>query len=393
MKYLWLNFVLLLAIGPALAQANPEATIIAELPIRSGSGRYSAHLSPDGKLVMGIDRDTFCLYTLVGEELWCLTVTNESNLEAEIIVDGDSVVWSPDGRYIAFSLIETGLDPDVRVIDIAEQDYRNLTDDGYGGSVVWLDKIPDGVFLDLVPAWMPDGRLTFARHTPDVGIVPSLWAVDPEGGDPEKITDFEVDEAEWNVIHSMDWSIDGSQMVYVHAINHSLIGELGVYNVAEDRFRPLATTERLDFRYFIRADFSPDGEWILLLTSEREVSMEGRASRQLGSGYEVFSTDEGTVEHIVAPMGIQSAGWMPDNSLLFIYSNPDMRESGGLFAAESPDAASVKLLDHPVKEDQVISYSAPTPDEYAPLMVTAGGLLLLGNPRARSTHVVQLGVE
>jgi Tol biopolymer transport system component len=115
--------------------------------------------------------------------------------------------WSPDGRRLAFTG-ESGLG--YREIDV-------WTVDGDEGSVRRVTRTGDALW----PAWAPDGRsIVYARGedlrrnrggAPDY--TSSLWAIDPDGGNPRRLTDPAegISERPWS------FAPDGSRLAITRA--------------------------------------------------------------------------------------------------------------------------------------------------------------------------------
>ncbi len=110
-------------------------------------------------------------------------------------------VWSPDGRYIAFSAIEGGLS-DLFIYDLESRNLRRLTDDAYA---------------EFQPAWSPDGRrIAFAtdRFTTKLSDLHfgnyQLAMVDVATGDVTALAGFP--DARCN---NPQWSPDGHGLFFI----------------------------------------------------------------------------------------------------------------------------------------------------------------------------------
>jgi Tol biopolymer transport system component len=119
----------------------------------------------------------------------------------------DRVAWSPDGRRLAFTG-ESGL-------GYTETDVWTVTSDG--GRLRRGTRTGDALW----PVWAPDGRsIVYARledplpnpdGSPDYSS--SLWAIDPDGANPRRLTDPApgVTERPWS------FAPDGSQLAITRA--------------------------------------------------------------------------------------------------------------------------------------------------------------------------------
>jgi Tol biopolymer transport system component len=369
---------------------------VARLPFSTGPAATTAHLLPDGETLIHSQMHEFCAYTLDGEELWCVEAIQHIDGQVRRIhVDPESITLSPNGRYLAFTsdALYTFRDPDIWVLDIQERTYTNLTEDRYEGSIALSDDIPEGLPVDLAPAWHPDGMLTFARHTHDIWqTIPSLWMVDPAGGEPQKLADFEGVPGNITLVFSMDWSPDGSRMAFVLDNVRNPFGGLWVYEAEDDNVKPLVIPPE-DDPGFLRADFAPDSQSILLMTMTRDIARSGNPGEVPDkTGYFVVSADTGRVTPVQADSVIMGIGWLPDSRLLYAGHMPVAPEDGGLFVLPAEGGDAVKVMEPLEHEGELLRVFSPTPRQWPPISIGANGRFVLGSA-LRATPVLEVATE
>jgi WD40 repeat protein len=369
---------------------------VARVDVLTGPAATSSRLLPDGETLIHAQMNNFCAYTLQGVEQWCVEIVQHfGDRSGPVRVDPESITLSPDGRYLAFTIdaLRTFNDPDIWVLDLQKQQYTNLTEDRYDGSMMLSNDIPDDLPIDLAPAWRPDGMLTFARHTHDMSeTIPSLWMVDPAGGEPEKLADFEGIPGNLNLIMSMDWSPDGTRMAFVLDNMSNPVGGLWLYEADKDNMKPLVIPPE-DDPGFLRADFSPDGKSILLLTALHSIQ-RAQSLNEIPeiSGYYVVAADSGRVTPVQADSMIMGIGWLPDGRLLYVGYLPLAPEDGGLFVVPTGGGESVKVMDVQQHEGEILRTFAPTPLQWAPIEITSNGRFVLGSVTS-VTPVLQVTPE
>lgn len=359
---------------------------VTRLDLLTGPAATSSRLLPDGETLIHAQMNEICAYTLAGAEQWCVEIVQHlGNDSGPVRVDPESITMSVDGRYLAFTsdALMTFRDPDIWVLDLQEQQYSNLTEDRYDGSMMLSDDIPDTAYFDLAPAWRPDGMLTFVRHTHDMReTIPSLWMVDPEGGAPEKLADFEGLPGNLNLVMSMDWSPDGSRMTFVLDNMSNPFGGLWLYEADKDNMKPLVIPPE-DEPGFLRADFSPNGKSILLMTALREMGRSANLAQvPEQSGYFVVSADTGRVMPVQVNSVIMGIGWLPDSRLLYVGHVPIAPEDGGLFVVPAEGGESVKVMDVQQHEGEPLRTFSPTPRQWVPIEIGANGRFVLGTARS-----------
>lgn len=141
--------------------------------------------SPDGSMLAlagnGEEPTGIGLYTIV-----------DGTLEALSTDGGTAPVWSPDGTQIAYNV---ALPNDIRVVDVATGEIRNVTDDPWN---------------DSVGRWASDGtQIVFAsdRDTDQSGDSQRSWIVGAEGGQAELLGEPVLAFAHWP-------SPDGAWLAY-----------------------------------------------------------------------------------------------------------------------------------------------------------------------------------
>ncbi len=123
-------------------------------------------------------------------------------------MDVSAPQWSPDGKWIAFT--------------VTEWNRKEVRRDGHvylvaadGGSTPF--RLTNGERGETQPQWSPDGtRLAFlaSRDAPAPGAgAPApryqIWLISTRGGEAEKLTDEEAGVTQYR------WSPDGKQIAYV----------------------------------------------------------------------------------------------------------------------------------------------------------------------------------
>lgn len=146
-----------------------------------------------GNLAVDVADDGRLAIDLFGE-LW--TVPLAGGNAAKILDDDGGVSrprWSPDATQLVYAANGNGR-RGLRVHSLGDGTTRELT---------------DGRFLDLHPAWHPDGeRIVFTSDRRDSGL--DIWEADLATGLLWRLTSRHGDETE------PAWSADGRDLLYVH---------------------------------------------------------------------------------------------------------------------------------------------------------------------------------
>lgn len=365
--------------APPLDPETLTARELIRLPLLSAPARTSAHLAPDGDRFMHVRGTTFCLYALIGLQIGCSDMVEQGVTDNRgLNIDADSISWSPDGEYMAFTTDVWRLlrDSDIWVLDVNSGRFHNMTDDGYDGRIGFGDGIPERTTIDTSPVWMPDGRLSFVRHAAILSeYAPSVWTIAATGGIAEKIIDLIPDMEYPTIITGMDWSPDGSTLAYIVDSRDNPQAGVWIYEAEFAEIRPLyAKSEAIN--YLMRVTYSPDGSSILVLTSNRDSARFQGSTEDAGPAYLVIGAESGEAAPLVTESLAISAGWLPAGGL--VYSTPTIADdTGGLFVTADVSAPGRKVLDFPEVDGSPFPFFAPTSLQVAPLFVSPNGRLLL----------------
>jgi WD40 repeat protein len=234
-----LVLVMLLAVGlptGVVSQtpvASPEVTPsagegdwrISDVTALALDGRAVA-ASPDGSMLAGVSADNaFCVWETVSLQPRCTDERLSIRLE--------SIVWSPDGTAVAFSLdaIRMGEESDIYIYETDTDSLVNLTDDGVEG---FLLRVPADTPMDDVPVWSPDSRqLAFARSErgEEAGST-TIMRIDRDGGALGEIHRLPVPEP-FVVWMPMAWLPDGN--LYLSQLSMDLHDDRnGIWRVPVD---------------------------------------------------------------------------------------------------------------------------------------------------------------
>jgi dipeptidyl aminopeptidase/acylaminoacyl peptidase len=275
------------------AASNPQGLVSSDLSRLRSVGGVAA--SPDGKRVA---------YTVVMrdrpgrpyDQLWIMDLSTQKSVRVGGEKDsGGSGVWSPDGKWIAFSghqgdkggLFVVRLDGS-EVTFLAEAHGTNSPLPGMGNEISWS---PDSKQIAFVSS-TPGPRAAEASGDPMV-ITRYLYKPDAGEGmtrfnDNQRLHIFVVDAATKQVRqltqgdfdeHSVDWSPDGKKILFGsnrepnqdEFFNYDLF----TLNVADGSIQRLTATEYNEYDPI----WSPDGKWIAYRgtrrgLTDRETTME-----------------------------------------------------------------------------------------------------------------------
>lgn len=138
-------------------------------------------LSPDGTKAL-VGQNQLCVLAVNGKHKVCMPS------DANVVPDIQHAVWSPDGKYIAFTdnFLQGFLEPDIWVMGAASGKVTDLTDDGIS-KIKYPDKMPSDAKLDLYPSWSADGKtIRFARQVGNSASI-ELASVPATGGNVSKL--------------------------------------------------------------------------------------------------------------------------------------------------------------------------------------------------------------
>ncbi len=175
-------------------------------------------LSPDGQLLVGHTSNSLCVYEVpTPVERVCADLDG-----AEISIDDNSVVWSPDSSAVAFTetTFITLVDGDLWTMDASTGELSNLTDDDFEGRWAGPDTEDTGpstpIHVDVLPAWAPDGAsIAFSRSSVVDGEPTgnAVATVDVAGGGVESLIEVTTD-VPGVVYFGLTWAPSGAQLYY-----------------------------------------------------------------------------------------------------------------------------------------------------------------------------------
>lgn len=204
-------------VPPSPVPGNATGTPVGG-PVRSvelPAGR-AVSMSPDGRYLAAAvpPQTSLCVYDV--ETMAEVSCADLSVLNTSIRVE--DVVWSPDSTRIAFSeqTFVTFKDGDLWVMDAASGALTDLTDDGYVDGIALLqDEVDVEFFVDVSPAWTPDGKfITFSRTLSDAeGVTDNVIAQIPAGGGEVETLAF-VSDIAGTYYFRAHWSPDGARFYY-----------------------------------------------------------------------------------------------------------------------------------------------------------------------------------
>ena len=304
---------------------------IIETELRGGPGRTSGFLSPDGSLLMHTDGKSFCFYALPDFEQLRCTPHPEDRRPLP-----DSIVWSPDSRYLAFmdfDFLITFRDSDIWIIDSTNGRMTNLTEDNSFETPI-LRPIEGPVpNLDIEPHWIDDTTVAFIRYVYDDDLLPAaIYTVSVEGGDPVLFRDIPESNGRLDV-YFMDWFAGQDQYVF----NRANRGDDEYYGLLfADGDQPLVPLlEDTDPDSLVAKTYmialSPGAEQVLVYDGRR---IGERVTAAIPDESAAVVIDVNTQETIlIDPVHpVWEAGWAPDGvGMVYTVVSPEDIDTRSLY--------------------------------------------------------------
>jgi Tol biopolymer transport system component len=314
-------------------------------------------LSPDGRWLVAAKpadkyaRGQLCVYDV--ETLAERACGDLSGLDSGLRVE--DVVWSPDSARLAFAEEAFRLlrDGDIWLMDAATGQITDLTDEGIRGRLPILNDEDSDIkefFIDVNPAWSPDGRsLAFSRSTwrdgewrgNEIATIPAA------GGTPRTI--LQVTTQEPGIVYfGIHWQADGSRLFYNLDHVETANPENGIWVVDADgqNARKVAGTTDPDLGPPAVVQVAPAGDRLLAFYI---LSANQNTSR--GPWYALVDVASGqatplTIRDPTAPEGafVSLATLSPAGSqLLYVtrLTNPDHQ----VYVRDLRDGTEVRLID------------------------------------------------
>jgi hypothetical protein len=297
-----------------------------------GAGRTSAYLSPDGTRFAYLEAGSICIYTPEIEQQGCVSVEDIRALDTE------SVVWSPDSRYLVMTedFLRTFNDSDLWLIDTGSYELTNLTDDQVERYSVEELSAPPGN-IDLAPQWSEDSsRIYFIRYTERNGDIsaPLLYSITPDGSGLEEHTALHK-SGRFNV-YAFDTTRE--KIVYNHYANSETEDGIWMSDRNGDNAKRLTALPTALVPYTLT--FSPDERYILA-TAPQAISMQPGKE----NGVYVVEADIGDIINVDEP-SVTFAGWAPMGSaLIYQVLDPLNMERTGIYLTDQPGEPGVKILE------------------------------------------------
>ncbi|MBI5961098.1 MAG: hypothetical protein HY866_20330, partial [Chloroflexi bacterium] len=346
-----------------------EVAEVIELPLYAAPARTAAYLAPDGSRFAYLKGQSLCILDIATiadyvqaqldagilfENALADLTDNPESFEAascallddsRMKVEQETIRWSPDSRYLVMSenFFRYYVDSDIWVLDTNSMTLADITDDG-GAKFDITAPANQSPPIDVVPRWMPDGRIVFLRYTGEGEEFesPHIYTIRPDGSDLQQAGQLQTTQR--FAVYALAVSADG-KLAYNLWGNDSQFQSLnGVWISNLDGSQPEQLWHNAEEPNYVpmAVDWSPDGRYVafnLPPTSfgaqyAPEISVE-RAIRISDKQEVLFSPDS----------FVWSAGWSGDGSA-FVYTTRDILDptKEGLYIAPEPGTPGRLLI-------------------------------------------------
>ena len=310
----------------AICVANADGSgVVRLMDIESGLA-LGPSWSPDGR------RIAFTLLEDLSEGPPSIYVMNADGSDMTRLTDGSTndgiPFWSPDGRRIAFlSSQRDETTPGIYVMNADGSDVTRLAD--YDDEALGIP----GVF-HLSLAWSPDGRqMAFNSFGTGGEYALAIYVMNADGSSVRQLTDHT------NYDGSPDWSPDGRRIAFTSLLDDGTSAESGIYVMNADGSNVTQLADDSEFTGLsLSLSWSPDGQRIAFISLGEEDT----------SAIYVMNADGSDVTHLadstgwVTPFSLPSISWSPDGQEIAFTSPGD--EGASAISIANADGSGVREL-------------------------------------------------
>jgi hypothetical protein len=264
-----------------------------------------AYLSPDGGRIATYSGNELCVYSANGRKELCA--------DRPIVLDPDSIAWSPDGSQLTYTEPYSPYgpygrmmrEPDVWSLDADTGEATDLTDDGVGPVDRGMFRDADAHF-DALPEWVDDSTIRFVRKDWSVDNQAMLMEVSARGGEPEQVGTLESRYVPVSIASTPDGervALTGEGETVLSDLDDDDMGGIDAESVAEGGIYVTA--------------FSSDGDEVLAVPRGGAYN-ESHVRHHVPS---VVSVDDGHLKELYEP--IRWAAWQSDGGALVYASSAE----------------------------------------------------------------------
>ncbi len=401
-----------------------EVVEIIEFPLQSGPGRTGAYLAPDGNRIAYLYNSVLCVFEIEAmadhmqlaldegidaeDALGSILESPEmpAGIACVLIKDKsigkpnpETIRWSPDGRYLA--LTEGSLmflmDSDIWVVDTSTLDtgllaLANLTDDG-DTEFDFSDWNSDSPPIDILPRWLPDGRIVFLRYVQETGadgadtIQAQIYTIQPDGSDLQQMG--QLAGVDGPNVSSLSIAGDGT-LAYNLVLRSETESLRSIWISDLDGSNARQVWQDADDSFLVphAVEWSPDGEYIAF--SQRPGRMDPTGPE--ASVWRAVHLSDGETVLFSPDQYVSNAGWAPDGSAI-IYTTIVIRDrtQEGLYIAAELGAPGRMLVPAHPDDDRVLGLIGPTSVQWQ-MLAWNNNTVLASRGDTRGLLVIRLAV-